>query len=199
MHFDLAIIGSGSGNSLATPELAHRRIAIIEESTFGGTCTNVGCIPTKMYVYPADLALAARDSTRLGVDSHVDRVRWADMRDRIFGRIDAISASGREYRRSGTPNVTLFETHAEFTSPNELRLETGETITADQIVIATGSRAVVPDVISASGVPFHTSDTVMRIDDVPKRVTIVGGGYIGAEFGHIFSAFGAEVSVICRS
>jgi len=198
-HFDLAIIGSGSGNSLATPELAQRRIAIIEESTFGGTCINVGCIPTKMYVYPADLALAARDSARLGVDSHVDRVRWADMRDRIFGRIDAIADSGREYRRTGTPNVTLFETHAEFSSPHELKLATGETITADQIVIASGSRAVVPDLIRDSGVPFHTSDTVMRIDEVPKRVTIVGGGYIGAEFGHIFSAFGAEVSMICRS
>ena len=198
-HFDLAIIGTGSGNSLVTPDFDDWRIAIIEESTFGGTCINVGCIPTKMYVYPADLALAARDSGRLGVDSHVDRVRWSDIRDRIFGRIDPISAGGREYRRTGTPNVTLFETHAEFAGPHELLLGTGERITADRIVIATGSHAVVPDQIRDSGVAFHTSDTVMRIDDVPRHVTIVGGGYIGAEFGHVFSAFGAAVSVICRS
>ncbi|MCW2496816.1 mycothione reductase [Jatrophihabitans sp.] len=197
-HFDLAIIGSGSGNSLATHELAGLSIAIIEESTFGGTCLNVGCIPTKMYVYPADLAYGARDAARLGVDAHVDGVRWADIRDRIFGRIDAISAGGREYRHSGTPNVTLFETHASFTGPNELLLGTGETITADQIVLATGSRATIPDVVLDSGVPFHTSDTVMRIDEVPRRVAIFGGGYIGAEFGHVFSSFGADVTVICR-
>lgn len=197
-HFDLAIIGSGSGNTLATKKLSHWRIAIIEESTFGGTCTNVGCIPTKMYVYPADLALAARESSRLGVDSHVDAVRWRDIRDRIFGRIDAMSESGLEYRRHGTPNVTLFETHAKFLGPHELKLGTGQTITADRIVVATGSRAVVPEQVAASGVPFHTSDTVMRIDDLPRRVTILGGGYIGAEFGHVFSAFGAEVSMICR-
>jgi mycothione reductase len=197
-HFDLAIIGSGSGNSLVNPDFDDWRIAIVEESTFGGTCINVGCIPTKMYVYPADIALAARESSRLGVDARVDRVRWADIRDRIFGRIDRIAAGGREYRKSGTPNVVLFETHAEFVGPHELRLGTGETITADRIVIATGSRATVPAQIVESGVPFHTSDTVMRIDEVPRRVTIVGGGYIGAEFGHIFSAFGAEITLVCR-
>ena len=97
-HFDLAIIGSGSGNSLVTPDFDDWHIAIIEESTFGGTCLNVGCIPTKMYVYPADIAAQTRDGARLGVDAHVDGVRWPDIRDRIFGRIDAISAGGRDYR-----------------------------------------------------------------------------------------------------
>src|SRR5664279_4020470 len=100
-HYDLAIIGSGSGNSLVGPELANWRIAIIEESTFGGTCLNVGCIPTKMYVYPADLAEAARTSARLGVDTELTAVRWTDIRDRVFSRVDPISVSGREYRAHG--------------------------------------------------------------------------------------------------
>jgi mycothione reductase len=117
----------------------------------------------------------------------------------VFGRIDAISAGGREYRASGTPNVTLYEAHAEFVGPKTLRLSTGETITGEHIVLATGSRAVVPPVIADSGVRYHTSDTVMRIDEVPDRVLIVGGGYIGAEFAHVFSAFGAQVDVVCRS
>ncbi len=197
-HYDLAIIGTGSGNSLVVPDLDDWSIAIVEESTFGGTCINVGCIPTKMYVYPADLASGARDAGRLGVDAHLDGVRWADIRDRVFGRIDPIAASGREYRRSGTPNVTLYEAHAEFSGPNSLLLSTGETITADRFVIATGSRASVPASILDSGVPFHTSDTVMRIDELPRRVAILGSGYIGAEFAHVFSAFGSQVSVICR-
>ena len=198
-HFDLAIIGSGSGNSLVTHELDDWRVAIIEESTFGGTCLNVGCIPTKMYVYPADIASSLEHGRRLGVDARLDGVRWRDIRDRIFGRIDAISLGGRAYRHGGSTNTTLFETHASFTGPHELTLGTGQTITAEQIVIATGSRATVPPVITESGVPFHTSDTVMRIDELPRRVTILGGGYIGAEFGHIFSAFGCQVTMICRS
>jgi mycothione reductase len=198
-QYDLAIIGSGSGNSLIGPDFDDWQIAIIEESTFGGTCLNVGCIPTKMYVYPADIAEAVQHSARLGVDAAVSKVRWSDIRDRVFGRIDAISAGGREYRAHGSPNTTLYEAHASFTGPRELTLSTGEVLTADRIVLATGSRATVPEVITDSGVPFHTSDTVMRIDEVPARVAILGGGYIAAEFAHVFSAFGAETTVICRT
>jgi mycothione reductase len=197
-HVDIAVIGSGSGNSLATPELADRSIAVIEEGTFGGTCLNVGCIPTKMFVYPAGIAEAARDGARLGVDATVDKVRWRDIRDRIFGRIDAISAGGREYRARGAPNTSLYEAHASFQDPHTLALSSGEELTADQIVIAAGSRARVPDVVAGSGVPFHTSDTVMRIDELPPRVAILGGGYIAAEFAHVFSALGARVTVIAR-
>ncbi len=196
-HFDLAIIGSGSGNSLVTPDFDDWRIAIVEDSTFGGTCLNVGCIPTKMYVYPADLASDAREAGELGVDMSVDGVRWRDMRDRIFGRIDPISAAGRDYRRNGR-NTELFETHATFVDAHTLALGTGATITADRIVIAAGSRATVPDIVLQSRVPYYTSDTVMRIDDVPKRVAILGGGYIAAEFAHIFSAFGATTTLILR-
>jgi mycothione reductase len=196
-HYDLAIIGSGSGNSLVTPDFDDWSIAVIDESTFGGTCLNVGCIPTKMYVYPADLATHAREASRLGVDASVQGVRWRDIRDRVFGRIDPISAGGREWRRNG-PNTTLYETHASFVDAHTLALGTGETITADRIVIATGSRATVPDLVTESGVHFHTSDTVMRIDGVPARVAILGGGYIAAEFAHVFSSFGADVTLMLR-
>jgi mycothione reductase len=200
VHFDLAVIGSGSGNSLVTPDFDDWQIAIVEESTFGGTCLNVGCIPTKMYVYPADIAAQARDGARLGVDAHVDKVRWSEIRDRIFGRIDAISAGGLDYRKRGSDaqNTTVFQTHATFVDDHTLALGTGETITADRIVIAAGSRAVVPELVLQSGVPYYTSDTVMRIDEVPDRVAILGGGYIATEFAHVFSAFGAHTTVVLR-
>ena len=196
-HFDLIVIGSGSGNSVLTEELADRGVAIIEESTFGGTCLNVGCIPTKMYVYAADVAEAVRGSARYGVDATLDDVRWADIRDRIFGRIDPISAGGLRYRRD-SKTVTLFEEHAEFVGPRRLRLVSGEEITGTDIVIATGSRATVPPAIADSGVAFHTSDTIMRLPSLPARLVIVGGGYISAEFAHIFSALGTQVTIVCR-
>jgi mycothione reductase len=151
-----------------------------------------------MYVYPADLSAAARDWARLGLHGPPPRADWAAVRDRIFGRIDAISVGGREYRKTETPNVTLYEAHAEFVAPRTLRLSTGETLTARQIVLATGTRVSVPDVVANSGVRFHTSDTIMRIDDLPERVIILGGGFVGAEFAHVFSAFGAHVTVVTR-
>jgi mycothione reductase len=121
------------------------------------------------------------------------------MRDRIFGRIDPISAGGREYRKSGSPNVTLYEAHAEFSGPRQLSLSTGDTLTADDIVLATGSRATVPRPIRDSGVSFHTSDTIMRLAELPERIVILGGGYIAAEFAHVFSSFGVHTTVAARS
>ena len=198
-HFDLVIIGTGSGNSLVTPELDNWRIAIVEDGVFGGTCINVGCVPTKMFVYPADLADNAANAGRLGLEAHRLKADWPAIRDRIFGRIDPISVGGRAYRKSGTHNVTLYETHAEFSGARQLRLGTGETLTADHIVLAAGSRAVIPEVVRRSGVRYHTSDTIMRIDDLPERIVILGGGYIACEFAHIFAAFGVHTTLLSRS
>ncbi len=198
-HYDLVIIGSGSGNSLVIPELDDWRIAVVEQGVFGGTCLNVGCIPTKMFVYPADLSSYAREWDRLGLHGPAPEADWSAIRDRVFGRIDPISAGGRAYRASGTPNVTLYEAHAEFTAPKTLHLSTGETITGEQVVLATGTRAVVPEEVTGSGVAFHTSDTVMRIDALPQRLVILGGGYIAAEFAHVFCALGVHTTVVARS
>ncbi|GAB2467049.1 mycothione reductase [Jatrophihabitans fulvus] len=198
-HYDLVIIGSGSANSLVTPELEGKRIALVEQGVFGGTCLNVGCIPTKMYVYPADTAAKAAEAARLGLEPARLRADWAAIRDRVFGRIDPISAGGRDYRATGTPNLTLYESHAEFVAPRTVRLDDGTTITGDQVVIATGSRPVIPPPIAAADVPFHTSDTIMRIPELPRRLVIVGAGYIACEFAHVFSAFGTEVTMVSRT
>jgi mycothione reductase len=197
-HFDLAIIGSGSGNSIIDERFADRRVAMIEAGTFGGTCLNVGCIPTKMFVYPADLALGAAHGPRLGVETRFDHVRWRDVRDRIFGRIDPISRSGHDWRASN-PNVTLFEEHARFVDVRTIDTGTGQIITADQVVIAAGSRPVIPDIEGLDQIAFHTSDTIMRLDELPERLLILGGGYVAAEFAHVFGSFGTRVTVVNRS
>jgi mycothione reductase len=196
-HFDLIIIGSGSGNSVITHEMTDWRIAVIEESAFGGTCLNVGCIPTKMYVYAADVASTIRQAERYGIDAHIDGVRWRDIRDRIFGRIDPISAAGRRHRQH-SDNVALFEQHAEFLDPRTVRLADGHVLTADQIVIATGSRVTVPHEVLEAGIEFDTSDTIMRIEALPERLIILGGGYVAAEFAHVFEALGCPVAVVTR-
>ena len=196
-HHDLAVIGTGSGNTIVDSRFAGWDVAIVEDGVFGGTCINVGCIPTKMYVYPADVARAVQEAGKLGVDATVEKVRWSDIRDRVFGRIDPISISGREYRAERSPNVTLYEGHVRFTGHKRLRLEGAEEFTADRIVIAAGSRPVIPAPVR--DVPFHTSDTIMRIDAPPEHLVILGGGYIAAEFAHVFSALGSRVSIVGRS
>jgi mycothione reductase len=197
-HFDICIIGTGSGNSIIDASFDHLSVAIVEMGTFGGTCLNVGCIPSKMLVHPADLAASTIEATRLGVDLTLQSVRWREIRDRIFDRIDPKAADGRAYRER-SQNVTVFDGRARFVGPRELEVGAAETVTADRIVIAAGSRPVVPDLPGLSSVDFHTSDTVMRLAELPDSLIIIGGGYIAAEFAHIFSAFGTSVTVVNRS
>ncbi|AYJ49443.1 mycothione reductase [Rhodococcus sp. P1Y] len=198
-HFDIAIIGSGSGNSIADDRFADLKIALFEEHTpFGGTCLNVGCIPTKMFVYAAEVAQTIRDSARYGIDSTLDKVRWSDIVGRVFGRIDPISAGGKHYRESGSPNVTLFSSHATFVGPRTIDAGNGVIITADQIVVAAGSRPVIPQQVRDSGVKFHTNDDIMRLPELPEHLVVLGSGYIAAEFAHVFGALGSKVSIVAR-
>ncbi|MFQ6172315.1 mycothione reductase [Oryzobacter sp. R7] len=201
-HHDLVIIGSGSGNSLLTPELAGLDVAIVEKGTFGGTCLNVGCIPTKMFVVPADRVVEAHDAHRLGVTFDRPRVDWPAIRDRIFGRIDPISRGGEDYRR-GQEHVTLHRSRARFTGDRALVLDTGEEVTADRVVVAAGSR---PNGLDLDGLRaadpatgVHTSDTVMRLDSLPPRMAVVGGGFVACELAHVFSALGVHVTQLQRS
>ena len=200
-HFDIAIIGTGSGNTIVDEHYANKKVAICEQGVFGGTCLNVGCIPTKMFVYAAEVAQTVREAARYGVDAHIDGVRWTDIVSRVFGRIDPLAMGGEHYRRS-SPNVTVYESHTTFAgcAENGYRLHTanGEDFTAEQVVIAAGARAMVPEAIAGCGVEFHTSDTIMRIAELPEHLVIVGGGFVAAEFAHVFSSLGSRVTLVIR-
>src|SRR5262245_40540014 len=140
----------------------------------------------------------------------VDRVDWPAIRDRIFGRIDPISAGGRAYREGPeNPNVTVYDGWARFTGPRRLAVDLNHpdedgawtaAITGDRFVLAAGGRAKVPAIPGLElGPRIHTSDTIMRIDQLPRSLVILGGGYIAAEFAHVFSAFGTAVTQVVRS
>lgn len=200
-HHDLLIIGTGSGNSLVTPELAHLDIAIAEKGRFGGTCLNVGCIPTKMYVYPADVIEAAAHLDRLGARFDDPQTRWREVRDRVFGRIDAIADGGEAYRR-GDEHITVYG-EVRFTGEREVTTDDGVVVTADRVVVAAGARPVMLDVPGLDAADpargIHTSDTIMRMDAVPARTAVIGGGFIAAEMAHVLDAFGTRVTWLQRS
>ncbi len=201
-HHDLVILGTGSGNSLITPELEGLDIAIVEEGRFGGTCLNVGCIPTKMFVVPADRVHEAADAQRLGIRFAAPQIDWPAIRDRVFSRIDPIAAGGEDYRR-GQDFVTVYAAHGRFVGDRRLALSTGEEITADRVVVAAGARAVLSPVPGLDAVDpdngVHTSDTVMRLAELPARMVVLGGGFVACEMAHVFSALGVAVTQVQRS
>jgi mycothione reductase len=194
-HFSLVIIGSGSGNVVVPREPARGPVALIESGAFGGTCINRGCIPSKILIHTADIASSVRHAAEFGLGAELTSVDWPAIRDRTFGQTDQVAAAGRRHRAESAA-VTLIEQRARFTGPRELTVSDGSVLTADQIVLATGARPVIPPPVAASGVAYHTSDTVMRIDRLPASMVIVGGGYIAAEFAHLFSSLGVRVTVI---
>ncbi|MEU2619457.1 mycothione reductase [Streptomyces sp. NPDC007157] len=194
-HYDLVILGAGSGNMLLSEEFDRLRTAIVEPDRFGGTCLNRGCIPSKMFVVAADAAEGARAARRLGVHASVSHVDWKSVRDRVFGRIDPLHESAVEYRRR--QGVDVFTEAARFVAPKVLEVGT-ERITAETFVVAVGSRPVVPDIPGLDTVAFHTSDTIMRIDALPASMLVLGGGFIAAEFGHVFTSFGVDITIVQR-
>jgi mycothione reductase len=197
-EFDLVIVGAGSGNSIIGPEMDGWSIAMIERSTFGGTCLNRGCIPSKMLIYAADVAesAAAEHSARFGVRTSFAGADWPSIVARVFGRIDPIAEGGRIYRH-GLPNVTVFEGDARFTGERTLHVD-GHTVRGRQVVIAAGAHTFVPDIPGLEATPFHTSDTILRIARQPRRLVVLGGGFVATELSHVFGSLGTEVTIVNR-
>jgi mycothione reductase len=198
-HFDLIIIGSGSGNSLISSEMDGWRIAMVERWTFGGTCLNRGCIPSKMLIYAADVAESAANDNgpKFGVTTSLQSADWPAIVQRVFGRIDPIAEGGRQYRHKSA-NVVVYEGNAHFVGERTLVVN-DQTITGDKVVIAAGARSFIPDIAGIDEVPFHTSDTIMRIAHQPKHLVVLGGGFIAAELSHVFRSLGSRVTIINRS
>ncbi|MFI5867407.1 mycothione reductase [Streptomyces sp. NPDC051546] len=195
---DLVVIGAGSGNAVIDDAFAGLDVAIVEEKWFGGTCLNAGCIPSKMLAYAAHVARTVGGAGTYDVDAELLGVRWRAMRDRVFGRLDAEREEGRRGRLEDG-SVTVYEGTARFTGPRELRIERAEgfvDIGARQIVIAAGGRPLVPPPVLRSSLPYETSDTVMRIEAPPRRLAVLGGGYIAAELAEVFAAAGSSVVIV---
>lgn len=198
--FDLIVVGAGSGNALIGPEFAHWSVALIDDGErFGGASLNAASIPSKMFAHVADVAADAEDGRRLGLSATVDPVDWARVRDRVFDRTDAVSDAGLRHRDDVSANVTVFRETFGFEDTHTLVSASGVRLHAPTIVVAAGSR---PRPLLAAYDPdpaIVDSDDVMRIESLPESLVIVGGGPVAAEFAHIFSAFGVDVTLVTRS
>jgi len=196
-QFDAIIIGTGqAGPSLASRlAAAGMKVAIVERKLFGGTCVNTGCIPTKTMVASAYAAHMARRAADFGVA--IDGSVSVDMR-RVKARKDAISGKSRtgvETWLKHMQNCTVYEGHARFESPRDVGVGQ-DRLTAGRIFINVGGRAAVPPMPGLDQVPYFTNSSMMDIDFLPRHFIIVGGSYIGLEFGQMFRRFGSQVTII---
>ena len=196
-HFDAIIIGTGqAGPSLAAWFAgAGKTVAIIERHKFGGTCVNTGCIPTKTMVASAYAVHVAGRGAEYGFaangDVRVDMKRVKARKDEVSGR----SNRGVEDWLRGLKNCTVLQGHARFQSPNTVALS-DEVLEADKIFINVGGRASVPKMPGIDAVSFLTNSSMMDVDFLPKHLVIVGGSYVGLEFGQMYRRFGSEVTIV---
>ena len=195
--FDLMVTGSGSGLEVSA-EAAERglSVAVVEEEPFGGTCLNRGCIPSKMLIHCADVMETVKGAARFGIHAKLESVDWEYIVRRAMDEVDRDARSIEEGNQQN-PNITVFKGSGRFVGHKTLEVN-GERITADTVLIAAGARPRVPEIEGLSDVPYITSDEALRLTEQPRRMAILGGGYIAAEMGHFFGSLGTDIDIIQR-
>ncbi len=198
--FDSIIIGAGQAGPTLAGRLTQsgRTVAFIERKLFGGTCVNTGCTPTKALVASAYVAQKARTAASYGVT--VQGAVSVDMKA-VKARKDQIVAKSRDGLENYLRNMkgcTAFTGHAHFESPNQVRVG-DDLLTAKEIFINVGGRAVVPDFPGVDRVPWMDNVGILELETLPRHLIVVGGSYVGLEFGQIFRRFGSEVTIIEKS
>ena len=190
-HFDLIVIGAGPGGYETAAEAAAlgRKVALVERAELGGTCLNLGCIPTKALCRCAEVAMTVAESQEFGILSDAPVVNLP----KVMERKEQILATLREGVGMVLKDVKIIKGEARFTSVSTVEVE-GETLSAPEIIIATGSRPAALDIPGKE--LAMSSDEILSIDSLPKSLIIIGGGVIGMEFASIFAAFGVKVTVL---
>jgi glutathione reductase (NADPH) len=195
--FDLFVIGAGSGGVRAARVAAAHgaKVSIAEEHKVGGTCVIRGCVPKKLLVYGAHFAEDIDDAAMFGWDVPEKRFDWAVLRDNVLAEVGRLEEA---YTDTLTNHkVTILHERAVLTGPNSVRLASGKTVSAGKILIATGARPLMPDI---PGIEHAiSSNEVFHLEALPKRIVIVGGGYIANEFAGIFHQFGSHVTLVNRT
>jgi pyruvate/2-oxoglutarate dehydrogenase complex dihydrolipoamide dehydrogenase (E3) component len=196
MKFDAIILGSGQGGN----PLAHRladlgwSVALIEEKFLGGTCINVGCTPTKTMVHRAQVAHYARDAARWGVNASNVSVDLP----KIVAQKDAVVLSfrsGQENQIKKRPNLRLFRGHGRFVAPHQIRAG-DDLLESEKIFINAGGRPAIPQIPGLDSVSYLTNESIMQLTAVPDHLLVLGGAYIGLEFGQMFRRYGSRVTIL---
>src|SRR5258708_6496158 len=196
MKFDAIIVGGGRGGKSVGYRVGDLggSVALIEEKNLGGTCINVGCTPTKTMVHRAQVAHYARNATRWGVNASnvsVDLAKIVAQKDEVV-----LSFRGGQQRQvDKRANLRLYRGHARFVGPHRLKVA-DDLLESEKIFIDTGGRPSIPAIPGLDSVSYLTNESAMELTTLPGHLLILGGGYIGLEFGQMFRRFGSRVTVL---
>jgi pyruvate/2-oxoglutarate dehydrogenase complex dihydrolipoamide dehydrogenase (E3) component len=196
MRFDAIVIGSGQGGNPLVYKMADNghRVALIEEKHLGGTCINTGCTPTKAMVASAQVAHYVQNAGRWGIRASGFS---ADLKAIVARKDEVVHnfRSGLEKRAADRQSVALYRGHARFVGVRKLQVN-GEMLESERIFIDTGSRPLIPAVSGLDTVPYLTNESLLELRELPEHLIVLGGGYIGLEFGQMFRRFGSRVTVV---
>jgi dihydrolipoamide dehydrogenase len=193
--FDVLVIGGGTGNNVAAAAAdAGLETALVEPGPLGGTCLNRGCNPSKMLIQAANAANHVREAERFHVDATFEGVDHAAVVDEMDEQLGDIAAD-MEARYREKENLTLFDEHTRFLDERTVELD-GGAVTAEKVVVAAGSRPIVPPIDGLDEIDYLTSQDALYLRDTPDSVVIMGGGYIAVELGYFFEAMGTDVTII---
>ncbi len=197
-EFDVIVIGSGAGmNVAARARSSNLSVALVEDGPLGGTCLNRGCIPSKVLIEPATIAREIEDARRIGVFAKVERMDFELVRKRMRELVLKDRRS-MEQGVASDKELGFYPMRSYFVGPKTMQCGS-EQIHAPKIIISAGVRTNVPVITGLEEAKYHTSETIFDIERLPRRLAIIGGGYKACEFGHFFSAFGVEVTIIGRN
>jgi mycothione reductase len=197
-EYDIVIIGSGAGASLIEDALSHgKSVALVDRGPAGGTCLNVGCIPTKLIVYPADRIMEIREAGRFGIQAAVSRVDFAAIMDSMRSHVKK-SSDRMQKALKESKEIDFYFGEAHFSG--DYRLEVNNvTIRGKTIFIASGARPSIPQINGIESIEYLTNESVLQLTQLPESIAIVGGGYIAVEFAHFFEAMGSQVTLIQKN
>jgi pyruvate/2-oxoglutarate dehydrogenase complex dihydrolipoamide dehydrogenase (E3) component len=197
--FDAIVIGSGQAGNPLAHKLADKgwKVALIEKAHLGGTCINYGCTPTKTMVHCATVAHYARNAAKWGTRTTGVEVDLAAIVARKNGIVESFR-SGQQRHVDSRPTLQLFRGQAQFIGPRTIEVN-GEALEGERVFINAGTRPAIPQIEGIEGVPYLTNASVMELQQVPEHLLVLGGGYIGLEFGQMFRRFGSRVTVVHHS
>jgi dihydrolipoamide dehydrogenase len=199
-EYDLISVGTGSAMGIVEAMIAQNpkvKVAVIDKDEPGGICLTRGCIPSKLLLYPAELVRTIEKARTFGIDSEIKAVDFRKVMERMR---NVISKDINNIRQSlsQSKHVDYYAEAAEFVAPYTLKVGK-ESISAKMIILGTGSKPSIPPIKGIEKTGYLTSDTILKINELPKSIVIVGGGYIAAEYGHFLSSMGSKVTIIGRN
>jgi mycothione reductase len=196
--FDLIVIGSGGGTQISSPAFdLGKSVALVEKGKLGGTCLNRGCIPSKMLIHPANVASTIKESAKFNITAKFKSANLEKLLHRINNTTDGDSRGIKEWYKKRRKGFGYFNGHAKFVSNKVIEVN-GEKITANKIFIATGASPFIPPIPGLEATPYMTSTEALRSRKLPKKLLVIGGGYIACELGYAYSALGSDTHWLVR-